>query len=130
MSDNNKWESNSEGSEEIKKKRKETRNSMKLIKRVDLDDEDLVMTEGGDEEDEERYNNSVRSFYPEDFTDQASMSPQYSRNARDFSRFDLSAGSPLGWNEAIDEKGEAVTLMMHLEKTIVHQKFFNSKFDI
>ncbi|KAI9349410.1 hypothetical protein BD770DRAFT_413264 [Pilaira anomala] len=109
MSDNNKWESNSE----------------------DLDDEDLVMTEGGDEEDEERYNNSVRSFYPEDFTDQASsMSPQYSRNARDFSRFDLSAGSPLGWNEAIDEKGEAVTLMMHLEKTIVHQKFFNSKFDI
>ncbi|KAI8087461.1 hypothetical protein BDF21DRAFT_229657 [Thamnidium elegans] len=92
-----------------------------------MNDEDLIMEEGGEEdEDEDRYNNAGKSVYADEYSEQANTS-HFSKNPRDFSRFDLSAGSPLGWNEAIDEKGETVALMMHLEKTIVHQKFFDSK---
>ncbi|GAA5800180.1 hypothetical protein HPULCUR_005605 [Helicostylum pulchrum] len=90
-----------------------------------MDDEDLIMEEGGEEdEDQDRYNNTGKSVYTDDYSDQTNTS-HFGKNPRDFSRFDMSAGSPLGWNEAIDEKGETVALMMHLEKTIVHQKFFN-----
>jgi hypothetical protein len=59
-------------------------------------------------------------------------SPRFNtgRGHHDFSRFDMgsSGSSPLhGWSDAIDEKGESIALQIHLEKSIVHQKFFNSK---
>jgi hypothetical protein len=84
------------------------------------------MEEGGEEEEDQNRYNTGKSVYADDYSDQTNTS-HFGKNPRDFSRFDLSASSPLGWNEAIDEKGENVALMMHLEKTIVHQKFFNSK---
>lgn len=98
-----------------------------------MEDEDLIMEED-EEEDEEEGNNTV---YPEDYGKASGSSsssnvtsPRFTMSSQgDFSRFDMNAGaSPLhGWNDAIDEKGESVALLMHLEKTVVHQDFFNSK---
>lgn len=85
-----------------------------------------------------RSDRGKNTVYPEEFMASSSssfghhMSPRFGnrRDHHDFSRFDMmgSGSSPIhGWNDAIDEKGESVALMMHLEKSIVHQKFFNSK---
>lgn len=100
-----------------------------------MEDEDLIMEEDEDDDEEEEGNNAV---YPEDYTKASGSSssssnvnsPRFTMHSQgDFSRFDMNAGaSPLhGWNDAIDEKGESVALLMHLEKTVVHQDFFNSK---
>ena len=91
--------------------------------------------EEDEDEDEERYDSKGKTVFPEDFVRSGSsssghlISPQFSRNHSDYTRFDLaSANSPIhDWSEAMDEKGESIALMMHLEKSIVHQKFFSSK---
>jgi hypothetical protein len=102
-----------------------------------MEDEDLIMEETvEDEDDDERYESlRGKTVYPEDFGGSGSASghslPRFSRNPTDFSRVDLASGvnSPIHeWGDAMDEKGESVALMMHLEKSIVHQKFFNSKY--
>lgn len=100
-----------------------------------MDEEDLVMEEGeeDEEEEEERYGSSFgKAVSLEDWashSNNSSMSPKFGRNQGDFARFDMLAGSsPVSWNDAIDEKGESLALMMHLEKTAVHQNFFDSKF--
>ncbi|KAG1078295.1 hypothetical protein G6F42_024333 [Rhizopus arrhizus] len=102
----------------------------------EMEDEDLIMEE--DEEEEEEGDEGNNAVYPEDYSKTSSSSnnssnvtsPRFTMSGQtDFSRFDMGAGgSPLhGWNDGIDEKGESVALLMHLEKTIVHQDFFNSK---
>lgn len=42
---------------------------------------------------------------------------------------DYELGSPQ-WNDIMDEKGDGMFYMMHLEKSTVHQNFFNSKLPI
>lgn len=104
-----------------------------------MEDEDLIMEEDEDEEEEEEGDEGHNAVYPEDYS-KASGSSNNSSNvtsprfpmsgASDFSRFDMGAAgaSPLhGWSDGIDEKGESVALLMHLEKSVVHQDFFNSK---
>ncbi|KAI8642015.1 hypothetical protein BD408DRAFT_402953 [Parasitella parasitica] len=102
----------------------------------EIEDEDLIMEEGDvDDEDEDEGTNAV---YPESFSKASGSSnssnvasPRFGMTSQgDFSCFDMNAGaSPIhGWNDAIDEKGESVALLMHLEKTVVHQNFFNSKY--
>lgn len=99
-----------------------------------MDDEDLVMEEGEEDEEEEEeeiYGSSFgKAVSPEELVaiSNSSMSPRFARHQGEFSRFDMLGGtSPVSWNDSIDEKGESVALMMHLEKTAIHQKFFNSK---
>lgn len=99
-----------------------------------MEDEDLIMEETvEDEEDDERYESRGKVVYPEDFGGSSSnhVLPRFNRNPNEFSRVDLSTAinSPIHeWGDAMDEKGESVALMMHLEKSIVHQKFFNSNY--
>jgi hypothetical protein len=109
---------------------------MFLIILIDMEDEDYVMEEDEEEEEEMRINNSnspdksgsFKAVYPEGFVKHiSSASPQFAYQG--FTRYEMnSVSSPVfGWNEAIDEKGDSVALLMQLEKSIVHQKFFNGK---
>ncbi|KAG2199700.1 hypothetical protein INT47_012836 [Mucor saturninus] len=96
-----------------------------------MDDEDQVMEEGDEEEEEEERFGSPygKSVSPEDLVaiNNSNMSPRFARHQGDFARFDMLGGaSPGSWNDPMDEKGESVALMMHLEKTAIHQNFFDS----
>ncbi|CEP18490.1 hypothetical protein [Parasitella parasitica] len=101
----------------------------------EMEDEDLIMEEG-DEADDEENDEATNAVYPEDFNKTGGSSnssnvasPRFTMTSQnDFSRFDMNASaSPVhSWNDAIDEKGESVALLMHLEKTVVHQDFFNN----
>ncbi|GAN00751.1 hypothetical protein MAM1_0002d00173 [Mucor ambiguus] len=104
----------------------------------EMEDEDLIMEEDDDEDEEEEGDEGSNAVYPEDYSKASGSSNNSSNPASprfnmsgpsDFSRFDMGAAgaSPLhGWNDGIDEKGESVALLMHLEKTVVHQDFFNN----
>lgn len=98
-----------------------------------MEDEDYIMEEE-DEQEEMRINSNsedkgdnLKAVYPEGFGRSTDVSsPRFSYQSG-FTRYDMnSAPSPVhGWHEAIDEKGDSVAVLMQLEKSIVHQKFFN-----
>ncbi|KAI8051089.1 uncharacterized protein B0P05DRAFT_562920 [Gilbertella persicaria] len=94
-----------------------------------MEDDDLVMDVEEMEEDEDmtRQREESKGFH-DDFmtasTSRMSNTPIY-RQQGEFARLDA---SPVhSWGEVGDEKSESVALLMHMEKTIVHQKFFQSK---
>jgi hypothetical protein len=103
---------------------------------VEMEDEDYALEEEDEEEEEMRINSNnspgkggiLKAVYPEGFgRPSSSNSPRFA-SQNGFTRYDLnSAPSPVhGWGEAIDEKGDSMALLMQLEKSVIHQKFFNS----
>lgn len=99
----------------------------------EMEDEDLIMEENEEEEEEEeRYNSSRgKALYPEEFMEalRGSREGVLGTFSPKSTRYDSPLANPLlqDWTDGIDEKGDSVGLLMHQEKSIVHQKFFNSK---
>lgn len=100
-----------------------------------MEDEDFIMeeNEAEEEEEDERYNASRgKALYPEEFMEAlrgGSREGVLGTFSPRSTRFDSPSSNPLlqDWSDGMDEKGDSVALLMHQEKSIVHQKFFNSK---
>lgn len=87
----------------------------------DIEDEEMEISSGGGGE---------KVVYPEDYPRDNVISPRFSQmsSPSDFSRYDMQSISPVhAFGEAMDEKSESMGLLMHLEKSIVHQNFADSK---
>lgn len=92
-----------------------------LVMEEDAEDEEMEISSGGGGE---------KTVYPEDYHRENNIiSPRFGHTGpSEFSRYELQSISPVhSFGEALDEKNESMALLMHLEKTIVHQDFEDSK---